>query len=121
MPSEMYLVVPKADYIQSSVADAGPDWVHRFNRLYDKLKPKVLCESEELPNWLRGKKDYGIWERSNLWMLHSALYLSQDDLTLIALWNGATGDGPGGTEDMVKRAQDRGATFIHLDASEFLS
>lgn len=120
IPSEMYLVVPKPGYIQASVADGGPDWVHRFNRLYDKLKPKILCESEELPHWLRGKRDYGIWHRSNLWMLHSALYLSQDDLTLIALWNGATGDGPGGTEDMVKRAQDRGATFIHLDTSELI-
>jgi hypothetical protein len=39
---------------------------------------------------------------------------------LIALWNGATGDGPGGTEDMVKRAQDRGATFIHLDARKLI-
>ena len=120
IPSEMYLVVPKADYIQASVADGGPDWVRRFNRLYDKLKAKTLCESEELPHWLRGKKDYGIWPRSNLWMLHSALYLSQDDLTLIALWNGATGDGPGGTEDMITRAQDRGATFVHLDARKLI-
>lgn len=120
IPSEMYLVVPRADYIQASVADGGPDWVSRFNRLYDKLKPKILCDSEELPRWLRRKKDYGIWPRSNLWMLHSALYLSQDNLTLIALWNGASGDGPGGTEDMVKRAQDRGATFIHLDARKLI-
>jgi len=120
IPSEMYLVVPKADYIQASVADGGPDWVNRFKRLYDKLNPKILCESEELPRWLRRKKDYGIWQRSNLWMLHSALYRSQDNLTLIALWNGAVGDGPGGTEDMVKRAQDRGATFIHLDARRLL-
>jgi hypothetical protein len=36
------------------------------------------------------------------------------------LWNGATGDGPGGTEDMVDRAKDRGATFIHVDARKLL-
>jgi hypothetical protein len=53
-------------------------------------------------------------------MLHNALFISQDHLTLIALWNGTTGDGPGGTEDMVKRAQDRGATFIHLDARKLI-
>jgi hypothetical protein len=120
IPSQMYLVLPKNEYIKASVADGGPDWVERFNRLYDKMKPKILSGSERLPRWLRAKKDYDIWQRSNLWMLHNALCISQDHLTLIALWNGATGDGPGGTEDMVDRAKDRGATFIHLDAKKLL-
>jgi hypothetical protein len=120
IPSQMYLVLPKNEYIKASVADAGPDWVERFNRLYDKVKPKILSDSDRLPRWLRAKKNYNIWQRSNLWMFHNALCLSQDHLTLIALWNGATGDGPGGTEDMVERAQDRGATFIHLDARKLL-
>jgi tetratricopeptide repeat protein len=120
IPSQMYLVLPKNDYIKDSVADAGPDWVERFNRLCDKMKPKILSDSGRLPRWLRGKKDYGIWQRSNLWMLHNALCISQDHLTLIALWDGASGDGPGGTEDMVDRAKDRGATFIHLDAKKLL-
>jgi hypothetical protein len=120
IPSQMYLVLPKNDYIRVSVADGGPDWVERFNRLYDKTKPKILSDSDRLPRWLRTKKDYNIWQRSNLWMLHNALFISQDHLSLIALWNGATGDGPGGTEDMVERAKDRGATFIHLDAKKLL-
>jgi len=120
IPSQMYLVLPKNDYIKVSVADGGPDWVERFNRLYDKMKPKILSYSDRLPRWLRTKKDYNIWQRSNLWMLHNALFISQDHLSLIALWNGATGDGPGGTEDMVERAKDRGATFIHLDARKLL-
>ena len=120
IPSQMYLVLPKNDYIKDSVAEAGPDWVERFNRLCDKMKPKILSDSGRLPRWLRGKKDYGIWQRSNLWMLHNALCISQDHLTLIALWDGASGDGPGGTEDMVDRAKDRGATFIHLDAKKLL-
>jgi hypothetical protein len=120
IPSQMYLVLPKNDYIKVSVAEGGPDWVERFNRLYDKMKPKILSDSDRLPRWLRTKKDYNIWQRSNLWMLHNALFISQDHLSLIALWNGATGDGPGGTEDMVERAKDRGATFIHLDARKLL-
>ena len=120
IPSQMYLVLPKNEYIRASVAEGGPDWVERFNRLYDKLKPKILSDSDRLPRWLRAKKDYNIWQRSNLWMLHNALCISQDHLTLIALWNGATGDGAGGTEDMVNRAKDRGATFVHLDAKKLL-
>jgi hypothetical protein len=120
IPSQMYLVLPKNEYIKASVADGGPDWVERFNRLYNKLKPKILSDSDRLPRWLRAKKDYNIWQRSNLWMLHNALAVSQDHLTLVALWNGATGDGPGGTEDMVARAKDRGARFIHLDTTKLL-
>jgi hypothetical protein len=120
VPSQMYLVLPKAAYIKSSVAEGGSDWIGRFNRLCDRLKPKVLADSEQLPRWLRAKKDYSIWQRSNLWMLHNALFISRDHLTLIALWNGAAGDGPGGTEDMVRRARDRGANFVHLDTSRWL-
>jgi hypothetical protein len=120
IPSQMYLVLSKHDYVKDSVTDAGPEWVERFNRLCDKMKPKVLSESSRLPRWLRAKKDYDIWQRSNLWMLHSALFISQDHLTLIALWDGASGDGPGGTEDMVDRAKDRGASFIHLDAKKLI-
>ena len=120
IPSQMYLVLPRNDYIKASVADSGPGWVERFNRLYDKLKAKILSDSDRLPRWLRAKKDYNIWQRSNLWMLHNALYISQEHLTLMALWNGSSGDGPGGTEDMVKRAVDRGATFIHLDTRKLV-
>ena len=120
IPSQMYLVLPKNDYVKASVADSGPSWVERFNRLYDKLKPKILSESDRLPRWLRAKKGYDIWQRSNLWMLYSALYLSQERLTLVELWNGSSGDGPGGTEDMVERAKDRGATFIHLDTRKLV-
>ena len=113
--TKMYLALPKQDYIKASVADAGSDWVERFKHLFDIKAPEILSDSGELPRWLRVKPDYSIWQRSNLWMLHNALDISKDNLTLIALWNGDRGDGPGGTEDMVKRAQDRGATFIHLD------
>jgi hypothetical protein len=120
IPSQMYLVLPRNEYVKASVADSGPGWIERFNRLCSKLKPKILSHADRLPRWLRAKKDYNIWQRSNLWMLHSALYISQEHLTLVALWNGASGDAPGGTEDMVKRAMDRGATFIHLDARKLI-
>ncbi|MGA6924077.1 MAG: tetratricopeptide repeat-containing protein, partial [Desulfosarcina sp.] len=101
VPSRMYLVLPKWRYIAASVADGGPEWIERFKRLCTNNPPEILSDDDQLPCWLRTKKDYGVWQRSNLWMLHSALAMSNDDLTLIALWNGATGDGPGGTEDMV--------------------
>ncbi|MFZ0727603.1 MAG: tetratricopeptide repeat-containing protein [Desulfobacterales bacterium] len=120
IPSRMYLVLSKYRYIAASVADGGPRWVERFKRLCAQNPPEILSDDDKLPCWLRAKKDYSVWQRSNLWMLHGALAISNDNLTLIALWNGATGDGPGGTEDMVRRAQSRGATFVHLDARKLI-
>lgn len=120
IPTKIFMVLPKNEYIRASVADGGPEWMDRFKRLTDQKQPEILSDSGELPRWLRAKKDYSIWERSNLWMLHSALAISHDHLTLIALWNGQEGDGPGGTKDMVQRAKDRGATFIHLDARKLI-
>ena len=48
-------------------------------------------------------------------MLHNALALGRDKVTLIALWDGKTGDGPGGTEHMVEKAKARGAKTVILD------
>ena len=36
--------------------------------------------------------------------------------TLIALWDGNGGDGPGGTEAMVQAATERGFEVVRLDA-----
>jgi len=36
-------------------------------------------------------------------------------MTLIALWNGTSGDGPGGTSDMIRQARERGAETRVLD------
>ena len=74
-----------------------------------------LADSKELPGWLQGKANYDIWQRNNLWMLHNALALGRDRVTLIALWDGKTGDGPGGTEHMVDKARARGAKIVILD------
>lgn len=121
IPTKIYLAIPVAEYIRASVADGGSVWIERFKALVKNNDPQVLSETGELPKWLQTKQGYGIWQRSNLWMLHHALAISKDDLVLIALWNGDIGDDAGGTEDMVKRTQERGATFIHLDTRQWCS
>jgi hypothetical protein len=122
IPTRIFLVVPRELYIRESVAPAGPQWIEEFNRLV-RLRPvRVLCESKELPRWLQDKPDYNIWQRNNLWNLHNALAAAGgENVTLIALWNGATGDGPGGTTDMVQKAQERGAKTIILDTNKIFA
>jgi hypothetical protein len=50
--------------------------------------------------------------------LKHTLASTDQDSTLIALWNGKTGDGPGGTADLVDQAGQRGAKVVILDTKE---
>jgi hypothetical protein len=120
IPTQMLLALPRDPFAAASVADAGPDWMDRYRSLLGRLDVKVLSESEELPDWLAIRGDYSVWQRNNRWILHSATSRQDSDVTLIVLWNGEGGDGPGGTKDMVELAQARGVRFIRLDANKLL-
>ena len=85
--------------------DSGAD---DFNRLCERLAPQVLSQTQELPAWLRPCADYSLWQRNNLWVLFNALALNARDLTLVALWDWAEADGPGGTDDLVRQVRARG-------------
>ncbi|HXO41618.1 MAG TPA: tetratricopeptide repeat-containing protein [Thermoanaerobaculia bacterium] len=116
IPSRVLLALPKSQFIMESVAPARGDWGERFDRLTASLPVRVLADSKELPSWLAEKRGYSIWQRSNLWMLHNALVEGGENVSLIALWNGKEGDGPGGTGDLVMRARDVGASVIVLNS-----
>jgi hypothetical protein len=111
--------LPENKFINESVAPAEGNWVDRFRALLRSKKEnevRQLAETDEMPKWLRDReRDYGIWQRNNLWMLHNALALGGKHTTLIALWNGEGGDGPGGTKDMVDQAQEQGARTIIIN------
>ena len=116
--TRLYLALPRELFCVTSVQHAGPDWVERYNKLVARSTPRFLAESEELPRWLRGRKGYGIWQRTNLWMLYNALALHGKDLTLIALWDTGDGDGPGGTDDLVFQVRTRGYKLVRLPAEQ---
>jgi hypothetical protein len=73
--------------------------------------------SEELPGWLVDVDGYSLWSRNNLWTLHTALAVDRAEVTLVALWNGEAGDGPGGTEDMLELAAERGVRVVRIDTN----
>ncbi len=110
-----FLAIPRAEYEMRSVQASGHDWVARFRQLDERLNSIVLQETDELPLWMRDRAEYGIFQRGNIWMLEWAFAQENSDVVLIALWDGKTGDGPGGTGDMVALAKDRGARVIVLD------
>jgi hypothetical protein len=118
IPTKLYLALPAESYVTESVAPAGPDWVHRFYAIQSRFPAApILARTKDLPGWLRHRRDYSIWQRNNLWMLNEALTAGAQNVTLIALWNGKQGDGPGGTADMIAIARDRGAETRVLDSN----
>jgi hypothetical protein len=121
--TQLFLVVSRDDYVRESVADGGPGWVDRFNALFASHSYRFLGNSDhalELPKWLRPWKDYSVWSRSNLWMLHNALAYGSPKVALVALWNRRDGDGPGGTRDMVAAAEERAVKTVVIDTNELL-
>lgn len=135
--TRLYLAIPPKDYVRKSVQKGGRKWVDRFWELYNehlgREQVRVLSEATDVPDdqeqlylpaWLREKPNYGIWQRNNLWMLFNALDEACDpksedpNLTLIALWDGAGGDGPGGTGDLVKKVEDLGARCEIINTKE---
>ena len=66
----------------------------------------TLARTETQPGWLLSRPDYSTWQRSNRWILHHAWAVTTDDrVTVLALWNGEPGDGPGGVADLVAAAE----------------
>ncbi|HEX8189876.1 MAG TPA: tetratricopeptide repeat-containing protein, partial [Pyrinomonadaceae bacterium] len=143
--TRFYLAVPPGEYVRKSVKQADESlpegaeltWVDRFWRLHNERAARKQVRGPlsdatgvpdgeghlYLPAWLREKKGYGIWQRNNLWMLFNALDEACDpqsadpNITLIALWDGAAGDGPGGTGDLVNKVEHLGARVIRLDTN----
>ena len=114
--SQLLLAIPGDSYIDRSVRVAGaPDWVERFRKIEKHAKPRLLCKEGRLPSWLAKREENYVWVRNNLWTLYNALAHGGSNVTLIALWNGETGDGPGGTAHMVQEAKARGAKVVILD------
>ena len=104
IPSNMYLALPPREFAETSVSFAGKNWPYRYDALMQKLPFHVLYGAD--------KKGKNIWEAANDEMLREAMKEGGPNMTLIALWNGQGGDGPGGTQHLVDVAKASGAEVI---------
>ena len=115
VPTELCLALPPTEYCAASVADGGEEWIVRFEALCDCLPIRLLPDETH-----RDGRGLLVWERGNLWLLDSAFAWTGGGTSLLALWNGEGGDGPGGTADMVARARAGGARVALMDARRLL-
>jgi hypothetical protein len=114
IPTHLYLALPIDRYLEASVVPAGPSvtgnsWIERFHAITARLGSAVhvLDDSVILPGTLTRGKPLNIWARTNLWMVSEAISLAPHR-SLLALWDGRSGDGPGGTEHLVSVAPTLG-------------
>jgi hypothetical protein len=106
IPTRLYLALPAEEFIAKSVAPAGVDWVRRFEALVERLGVGNVFVMGEADGLAEGPTE-NVWQRANFWMVEEAVALAPER-TLIALWDGKGGDGPGGTEHLVTAAPGYG-------------
>ena len=111
IPAEIYLPLPIHEFRKTSVAFAGEDWNRRFDDLCEKLPLRMLPHGT-------GDQSRSVWERANEWMLSIAMKNGRRNMSLLALWNGKKGDGAGGTEEMVRLAEQQQVRIEIIDINK---
>jgi Protein of unknown function (DUF4231) len=104
-------------YRATAMSGQASRWADRYHAaLRNATKVLTLARTDVLPGWLQARPNYSTWQRNNRWILHHAwATTTADRVTVVALWNGEAGDGPGGVADMVTSAQADGAEVVTLD------
>ena len=89
------------EFLAESVTFADPDrrWEHSFTQVTESPGSTVLVMPEELGPTPAG---VSVHDRCNRWILYSALSQGLRRASFITLWNGESGDGPGGTQNMIE-------------------
>ena len=117
VPTQVLLPVPERVYRATAMSRQASRWADRYYAaLRSAAEVFTLARTDTLPGWLQTRPGYSTWQRDNQWILHQAWATTTSDrVTVLALWNGEPGDGPGGVADMVATAQARGAEVVTLD------
>jgi tetratricopeptide (TPR) repeat protein len=101
MRVELHLARHENEFLAESVTFADPDrrWERMFMQVKENPASTVLVMPEELGPTPEG---VSIHDRCNRWILYTALSQGLRKTSFVTLWDGAPGDGPGGTQNMVE-------------------
>jgi hypothetical protein len=100
-------------FLVTSVAGAEGGWEERYWRLWRGTSPDRRLVMTPVA------EDRNPYSEHNLWLLQLGRQRAPT-ITLIALWDGEAGDGPGGTADVVARVRKGGGEVIHIDSRQLL-
>src|SRR5262245_38593764 len=105
----LFVALPDDEFVPSSVRLPGTDWEERYRTLRRRCPTRF--QADELGPV---SSDEEAFERNNDWLL-DATRAAAPRLRALAVWDGARGDGPGGTWDFVQRARTLGAVVAIID------
>ena len=118
MPLHLYLPMGEAEFLETSVDFAGQQWTKRYFRVRNHPNSILYVLPEELDI---DQADDNVFARNNMRMLYNAVALGADKVRFIALWNGAEGDGPGGTKHMIETVQQHLGQVCILDTKQIFA
>jgi len=110
---DIYIPFEEPTFLEKSVDFANKDWRARF--FAAKARSALHVAPDELGPLQAGENPY---ERDNRWMLNSALRFGADKVDLVCLWNGESGDGPGGAKHMMEEVRSKGGRAVWLDTTK---
>jgi hypothetical protein len=91
------LALPPEAFNERSVALPGTDWSQRFAALLEVADVRVLDTEVD------SAAGDDAFERTNAWIIQVAHALGGPRPHTVLVWDGNTGDGPGGTGDFARR------------------
>ena len=111
---QLLLPLPEPDFIDVSVMPSsdGVAWRERYYALKAQLAEAARVMPVELGPLPAGANAF---ERCNLWLLYTALSYGPDKVRFVCLWDGAGGDGPGGTKHMLEEVKRRTGQVSWID------
>jgi hypothetical protein len=114
VPLQLLLPLPEDEFIARSILPCvdGAAWRDRYLAVKARLTLRPLLADAVLGPLPAGADPF---ERANRWLLDSALLHGAHRLRFITLWDGAGGDGPGGTQHMVDEVRRHHGESVWID------
>jgi len=104
------------EFIQKSVICSSESWRDRYFAARIRLATTPQSAPERLGLPLKGIDPF---ERCNTWLLYTALSYGIDKVHFISLWDGAGGEGPGGTAHMYGEVKAKTGQVTWIDTRKF--
>ncbi len=114
VPLDIYLPFDVPEFLEGSVDFAGEQWHERFAAVALRARMHVLPDSRA---GAVGEQE-SPYERNNLKMLASAAQFGAERVSFVCLWDGRSGDGPGGTEHLLSLVAKGGGSICTIDPAK---
>jgi len=114
---EMYLPFEEARFLDESVDFAGPAWRQRYRSI------RARCSLVDVATVATARDGLKVdrYAMNNTRMLAAAGRFGPDRLEFICLWDGRSGDGPGGTQHLMHEVARRQGRTHWIDTNKLLS